>query len=518
MLKFRLICALMMCFYFIPLVFTEDCHAASNPFGIWLGAPRDNLENDVCSFNVNMIHGHVYWSKFEPSDDDYRFDYYDGELSRWEDEGIVVSWVMKIGRLWATGDPDTLNFGDQKPSHVPVDLFDEWNSTYGYCPSYYDYIHRFVLFCNTPIRRINHIIICAEPESPSWFTGSASEYTRLLKTAYKAAKDADPDIHVVLGGTSSSGMGMVLIREMLERHSEEGAFTEDEILRFANGYHNRKSYGNFWNSYDRMVEEITDPDSFGRPYDFLTHVIDNLRIDELPGEPLAIDIVNFHFYEEYTYLKPIIDWFNYRLCTVNDYHPLPVGSAQSGVRVPKVWIEGEGPVMDPEYEKSPECARDHVKYLIEALYRRMIKVIHFQMHKSETYLMDKASLCGFYGDEKSWNPSAQGVRTVTILIGEEYIPSQGVPLRENGVRIYPFVSRSNPGREPLFVGWSESESPVNICIDIPERYRRIRKLDFRGESEDIPLQGDGIFEEEFTAEPFFYLLLDDVSTVVTKER
>ena len=59
------------------LLSTSALAAVHVPFGIWVGTSGEQYIEHVRNFNVDMIHDHVWWIKFEPSDDDFRYEYHE---------------------------------------------------------------------------------------------------------------------------------------------------------------------------------------------------------------------------------------------------------------------------------------------------------------------------------------------------------------------------------------------------------------------------------------------------------
>jgi hypothetical protein len=489
-----------------PVAFSSSFSAEnSSPFGIWLGEESENEIDYVQELHCSMIHGHVWWSKFEPFDDEYNFDYYGNEIERWKNAGISITYVIKTGQFWATGDPESLPFSEQRPSHVPLDLSKEWDPEYAYSETYYDFIHTFITSCNVPEKRVPVIIIENEPETPYWFSGNEVEYLGLLKTAYKAAKDADPEIKVLNGGPASMGMGFIILREMVELHEQFGMFSEEEILETGNGYYRRFKFEPPWKTYERLYNYVTDPEK--RSYRFVTNVLNNLIIDELPGDPCTVDAVNFHFVEDYQYLDHIVKFFNYRLYTVNNYSPIPLCSDHLGQRIPKIQGPRGGEVLDSQYQGSIICAYDHFKYLVAALYHRFPLIEHYQMLAGETFFGDKASLGSCKGESEVWHRSAGAYRTVAGLIGGKYVPSRAEPLVRQSVKIYQFSRRDNPEEEPIIAAWTDIDPPVTLTLKIPGHYSRIRRVNYLEETDYIEVPPDRLVTHTFNRIPFFYVLL-----------
>jgi hypothetical protein len=480
--------------------YSEDFYS----FGVHLGEESNHDKLCVQNICAENIHGHVWWAKFEPSDDEYDFDYYEEEIERFYNSGITINYVFKTGQFWATGDPDTIPYYQQRPSHVPVDLSATWDPVYGYSESYYDFIHSFVTFSNTPVKRVKFLIIEDEPETEYWFAGTARQYTGLLKTAYKAAKDADPDILVLNGGPSSMSMGIILPREMIELNEKYNLYTEDYILKTTNRYWRRYRFSPSFSSYEQLEQYVTN-DAKWRSYTFVTTLLDNLVIDELPDKPLTVDAVNFHFTEDYIFIDSIVDFFQYHMYIRNDYPEIPLCSDHLGIRIPRI----EGDIMDPTYERSILCAYDQFKYMIDARYRRLILIAHYRMLRGQKYFWDKCALghVDEEGDERPYH-SAGAFKTVASILTDMYEPSWDEPRKMNNVKFYRFSRKKNPATAPVLAAWTDAEDPVTITVKIPGSFDTIRRMDYRGQTIDIDIPPDRHIEHTFTEEPFFYFLLD----------
>ena len=486
--------------FFVLTCFRGFALSNGNPFGIWVGEPSNNMIESVKGLNSSMIHGHLHWVEFEPSDDDFHFDKFEDDLNMWNSEGIHMTYVIKIGRNWATGDSPS----QQRPSHVPLDLNEVWDPDYGYSETYYDFIYNFITYCNVPVKRVKCIIIENEPDSPYWFDGTCAEFVGIIKTAYKAAKDADPDILVTCGGSASMSFGLFLPRQMIELHNSEGLFTEDQILDFANDYWRRYRYNPCFDSYEEIEAWAMDPER--RNWTFFTNFIDNLVIDELPGDPLTIDAFNFHYTEDYRHIQHIVKFLEYRLYSLNDYPTIPLCSDHMGFRIPK----GSDGKIDFGYLRSFDHVNDVFKYLVICLYNNFPMIQHYQMLAPQSpWVGDKASL-GVVdgGGNEIWHPSAGAFKTVAGLISDKYLPLRDEPKVVADVSFYPFYYVENEEYEPVTAVWTESASPVTLKVPIPGAYSTIRRIDYMGETRDRVVPHDRIVEHTFTGTPYFYQLLD----------
>ena len=258
-----------------------------------IGASRtvDSMIDFVYS-GAELLRFDFAWVEIEVEDDLYIWEdtRLDTRIQYGENYGFMVVPCVRTGMSWASGFPDPPEI--QYPSHVPLDLQDEWNEDYGYSETYYDFISTLV---EHYIDHFDYIIIENEIGGPRMWIGEASEYLLLLATAYKAAHDVKPDIKVLSDGTASSVWGLMIARKMLD----SGEYSDEEIYEFAEGYYEKHP------DFIPMEPELfayylVNNDQFLDQKEFIDEELSNLN-----G---IVDIFNYHFCESYWYIPDVINY------------------------------------------------------------------------------------------------------------------------------------------------------------------------------------------------------------------
>jgi hypothetical protein len=158
------------------------------------------------------------WPNIEPSNGSWSFDAYDRLVDDLDDVGISMVGILLWTPDWAATQPDLGLDGrsfDQRPfgwyapvpnsiapdtsaavaaSSPPQGLYLAWddpNNHWG------NYVHTVVSRYDD---RVKHWEMWNEPEWDYFWTGTSTDYARLLKVGYQAAKAACPDCTVLFGG------------------------------------------------------------------------------------------------------------------------------------------------------------------------------------------------------------------------------------------------------------------------------------------------------------------------------
>jgi hypothetical protein len=127
------------------------------------------------------------WRDIEPQNDSFSFSKYDGIVNKLKQKNIKVLGILDYDNTWS--DPTTGNT-------TQIDHFA-------------DFVLNTVKHFKADIKLWQ---IWNEPNNETFWTNpNAANYTKLLKAAYGAAKQADPAAVVVLGGLVGNGRDELII-------------------------------------------------------------------------------------------------------------------------------------------------------------------------------------------------------------------------------------------------------------------------------------------------------------------
>ena len=124
--------------------------------------------------------GSVRWIDVEPEEGKWHFQ--DGSMNRYREHGFNLIGTLFSAPKWALTHPEDIERG--WPRHLPD--VDKWR----------EYVYRTVSHYKG---RIHYWEVWNEPFSYSWWSDTPENYFVLMKAAWEAAKEADPDCEVVGG-------------------------------------------------------------------------------------------------------------------------------------------------------------------------------------------------------------------------------------------------------------------------------------------------------------------------------
>lgn len=137
------------------------------------------------------------WNGIEPENGTFRFDELDRFVDNCTEAGIEILAILDYSAEWASSGPE----GWEGRDRFPPKYLSDWE----------EYVYETVEHFEG---RVSHFEIWNEPNIRYfWFPQpDPKEYFDLLKTAYSAAKRANPDCKVLIGGTI--GFDVDFIREV----------------------------------------------------------------------------------------------------------------------------------------------------------------------------------------------------------------------------------------------------------------------------------------------------------------
>jgi hypothetical protein len=150
-------------------------------------ADLDRIIQMMADVGVQFVRFDFDWRDIEPQDNSFSFSKYDGILTKLKQKNIKILGILDYDNSWSdptTGDVIQINhFADfvlntVKHFKSDIKLWQIWN----------------------------------EPNNETfWSNPNAENYTKLLKAAYAAAKQGDPDSVVVLGGLVGNGKDELIL-------------------------------------------------------------------------------------------------------------------------------------------------------------------------------------------------------------------------------------------------------------------------------------------------------------------
>ncbi len=301
--------------------------------------------------------------------------------------------------------------------------------------------------------------------------GTADEYVRLLRTAYKAIKDADPDVFIVDSGFVSSVWGICMFDDYLK----SGLKSKDEVVDMAMSYYSEPTATH----QIRSEKEFDEYLSSGRVQEQCRRV--NLI---LGGILDSVDGVNFHFYEDYRVMHYIVDWLELKKSSVGN-SPVIVTN-ELGQRGPNV-----------SYAKSPEHAIEVFKKLITGLSLQLDVIVWFSVDTigKPTPSPDKV---GLFGADGILRPAARTYELVLQTINSEYYFKE---VLSAGPTSFHYVFTDSHGDPNLEAIWAEGGEQF-VSLSAPEYANKVLLVDYSGVSQSFPVE-NGSFEFLLGDVPYF---------------
>jgi hypothetical protein len=145
------------------------------------GGDLSQITQMMADAGVQFVRFDFDWKDIEPDNDNFVFSKYDNILAELNARGIKVLGILDYDNDWSnptTGDVEDMNH-------------------------FADYVYNTVKHFGSQIKFWQ---VWNEPNNQNfWPSPSAENYTNLLKRSYGAAKQADPEAVVILGGLVGNG-------------------------------------------------------------------------------------------------------------------------------------------------------------------------------------------------------------------------------------------------------------------------------------------------------------------------
>lgn len=393
----------------------------------------------------------VNWAISEPRPGQIRFDTTNDErIQSVEAQGMRPLVTLFVGCGWMNG--CSLN-GSR--SYPPSDLSSVWHPQYGYSRSYYTFVKQFITHYRG---HFDFVAIENEVNSSLFWGGTADEYLRLIRTAYKAIKEADPNVQVIDSGMVSGMWGLCIARDWLA----SGYRSEAETMQMALAYYRRAAQTGvipirtaqdvrFWLAQPAVQQNC----------DMVTTILSRLQ-----G---TVDALNFHFYEDYSVMHYVTEWIDRR-------------TQMAGYTRPRLTNE-IGQRGDLAYAQGAQHARDVFKTLITAASLNLQAVTWFSGN-----LRDQPIAELFEGDG-NWRPAAFTYWLVVNTLQNQYRFQSAAA---TGPALYRYIFQDvATGQPTLEAAWAEGDSqPVTLMAPVGSTAATV--TDYQGIQQVYPVENGQI--------------------------
>ncbi len=393
----------------------------------------------------------VNWAVSEPRPGQIRFDTINDEHIRSiEAQGLRPLVTLLVGCGWMNG--CSLN-GSR--SYPPSDLSSVWHPQYGYSRSYYTFVKQFITHYRG---HFDFVAIENEVNSSLFWGGTADEYLRLIRTAYKAIKEADPNVQVIDSGMVSGMWGLCIARDWLA----SGYRSEAETMQMALAYYRRAAQNGvipirtaqdvrFWLAQPAVQQNC----------DMVITILSRLQ-----G---TVDALNFHFYEDYSVMHYVSEWLDRRM-------------QMAGYTRPKLTNE-VGQRGDLAYAQGTQHAKDVFKTLITAASLNLQAVTWFSGN-----LRDQPVAELFEGDGR-WRPAAFTYRLVISTLQNQFRFQSAASA---GPTLYRYIFQDvTTGQPTLEAAWAEGGSQT-VTLMAPPGSTMAIVTDYQGGQQIYPAQNGQI--------------------------
>lgn len=390
---------------------------------------------------VWVRHPAVGW-RLEPTDNDFQ-PAWNGQLNQCESRRLNFAPVLVVGKFWMTGFPDSTT---DYPSYPPTDLSSSYHPAYAYSQLYYDLVFHAVDMYRG---RIDHLTIENEANASNFWAGSADQYVRLLKTAYKAAHDADPGIIVFDSGMASEGWGACMAREWYE-----GGMNPESVRTFVNEYYLRDTYYPvYFSTVSAMVNWL-----YGgfvtTQYQRYSYILANMG-----G---AIDAFNIKYTQPWWLYDDVIQWIDQKMSQAGysvDFKCNNEASLWPGVSLNQF---------------ARELVQQHMVGFGAGVDRSLWFPLSWEITQTP-----RVALIDSLG---SWMPTATAYQTMTRIIGH-WFAFDHLDASVPNVRQYVFRHRSHPEKYLRVCWWDNGAHGSGSSLtrfDLPPATKRVIATTYLG--------------------------------------
>lgn len=388
----------------------------------------------------------------------------DRKIELIESAGLRLFPVLTVGKGWMNSD----RRGDDSNSYPPDDLSQDWDEQHGYSADYYNFVFQFISHYRG---HFDYVVIENEANSAIFWGGTADEYVRLIRTAYKAIKDADPNVRVVDSGFVSNVWGLCMAMDYLST----GVRPRAQVVEMMKAYYSAETSRLRIRSESELDQALNDP----RIQEQCRRV--NVMLDNMGG---SVDAINFHFYEDYRVMHFVTDWIKLRTQRAG-YNPGLV-THEIGQRGP-----------DVAFAESEQHAKLVFKKLITAMSLGLEGVVWFSADTVGTRAPSPDKI-GLFGEGGTVRPAARTFKLVVETIGEGYRFREA---RSAGPSLFHYLFENDRQEIRLEALWSES-GQQSVALAAPAGASQATITDYAGASETVAAS-DGSVQVTVDDAPIF---------------
>lgn len=384
----------------------------------------------------------VCWGRIEPTPPQdgkhfYRWKHLDGLIKEYQNAGFHIQIVIKSACPWGTKE-----FASPPES---------WRRSYPpkkeHWDDYYQFVYNLVErydgdgYRDMPGLRypIRYYEIESEAQHHIFWAGTVGEYCQLLKTAYKAAKNAHPEIKIILAGINFGSL------------FDDNPSPEDLM---------------------RKVRSL--PKKYRREISFIRETLAMVNY---------YDVVDYHYNRDYTGAYSAVKWLREEMKKYGCQKEIWAGDTASVLWITDVKYGDILKILmnpsHPHHRKvskwfRAEQAKLSVKKIIVAVGLGIKKVIleSIRDFPSNAYTgvhRESWFLAGFFNEDKTPRPVFYAyLQLVKKLENFQRVES----LLRNGTYIYRVIF---PDRKPMYIVWSEGKSR-RIRLDIGCSHVKLEKV------------------------------------------
>ncbi len=375
----------------------------------------------------------------------------DSEIAAIEGAGLRVFPTIYVGRGWMNGNPPDARSGGSR-SFPPNDLGTVWNAKTGYSPTYYNFVYQFFSHYKG---HFDYAAIENEANSKLFWGGTIEEYVRVLKTAYKAIKDADPHVVVTDSGFVASAWG-VCIADYYISHNVMG---RDQALQLAVTFYAAESRtGNRPITTPAEVERYLGRAQVKEQCRRYNYVLDNVG-----G---SVDALNFHFYEDYNALSIVTDFL--RLRAQKTGIPVRVVTNEIGQRGP-----------DVAYAEGADQAKAVFKKMVTAQVVGLEAAVWFSADTVGTAAPSPDKV-GLFGSGGVLRPAAGAFKLVAQTMAGYKFKSA----LSNGPALYHYIFDDTAGKPTLEALWTEGGGQA-VGLKAPQGSTQAIVTDYAGKTQTL---------------------------------
>lgn len=425
--------------------------------------------NAVAASGAGYMRANLLWSDSEPKPGQLSFNSpNDTKIQAIEAAGLRLFPTVSVGRGWMNGSrPGFLGGGSE--SYPPDDLGTVWSDQSGYSPGYYNFIFQFFSHYRG---HFDYVAIENEANSNIFWGGTAEEYARLLKTAYKAIKAADPNVKVVDSGYVDLAWGLCIAANYLST----GLKPRSEVVQFATTFtHAETSKLRIQSAAD--LENLLRRPAIQEQCQKLDYTLNNIG-----G---SVDAINFHYYEDYRVMYYVTDWIRLRI-------------KDAGYRAGIVTNEVGQRGPDLAFAEGSEHAKAVFKKLVTTQVLGLEAVVWFSADTIGSPVAPSPDKVGLIGEGGTLRPAGRTFKLVVDTLSAGYLFQSA---QSSGPSLYHYVFVDNQGQPTLEALWSESGSQT-LSLKAPEGRAKATVIDFSGQTQVLTVT-DGTAILTLTDAPVF---------------